>query len=86
MTKRDALKKAKKLWGPQASVCIRRGLDRRKGDYYGIYHISSGTYACNDGKGKVLVYANSYLSWEHAFEKAKLCYKYWELAGLTRTS
>ncbi len=79
MNKREALAKARRLWGRNAGACIRTGLGGRRGDMYGIYNISSGTYACNDGKGKVHVYANSFHSWEHCFELAKRCYKYWEL-------
>lgn len=79
MNIRQAQSKARKLWGPQASVCIRTGIGGRRGDSYGIYHISSGTYACNNGKGKVMVHGNSFHSWEHCFELAKRCYKYWEL-------
>jgi hypothetical protein len=81
MTKREALAKARILWGPKASVSIRRHFnDPRRGDDYGRYNVNSGTFACNDGKGKVAVWANSFVSWEDAFERAKTRYKYWENA------
>jgi len=79
MTQKEALKKARKLWGPKASACLRKDAKGRLGDYYGKYNINSGTFACNDGKGKVDIWANSFVSWEDAFKKAKQCYKYWEL-------
>lgn len=82
MTRQEALVKARKLWGPKASATIRRSIlnGGKMGDSYGKYNINSGTFACNDGKGKVAVWANSFLSWEDAFERAKSCYKYWELS------
>ena len=86
MNAKQALAKAKKLWGPNASVAdrLKKSSDGWCDSYgaarWGRYNINSGTFACNDGKGKVQVFANSPISWEDAFERAKHCYKYWELS------
>lgn len=76
MTQLQALAKAKQLWGPKASAAERD--DRYGIIYYGRYNINSGTFACNDGKGKVGIWGNGQ-TWEAAFEDAKRQYKYWEL-------
>lgn len=77
MNKREALAKAKKLWGKKANVGVRqRGSWSAR--YYGRFNINSGTWACNDGKGKVNVWGNGH-TWEAAFEHAARCYKYWTL-------
>jgi hypothetical protein len=79
MNKREALKKAKRLWGSQAGVYYSHPKDDVAGLRYSFrYWVGSQTYACNNGKGKVAVYGKSY-SWEAAFEDAKRRYKYWEL-------
>jgi hypothetical protein len=81
LNRKQALALARKLWGSKATATVRRDARRGNaiGDYYGKYNINSGTFACNDGKGKVQVWANSFHSWEDAFERAKRCYKYWTL-------
>lgn len=77
MTQRQALAKARKLWGPKADVA-NRVTDFWSRVHYGLCNTNSGTFACNDGKGKVNIYGNG-STWEEAFERAKRCYKYWEL-------
>lgn len=81
MNKREALAKAKRLWGPQAGVHYSNPKNDVVGVSYSLrYWVGSQTYACNNGKGKVNVHGKSY-SWEAAFEKAKRSYRYWELFG-----
>jgi hypothetical protein len=76
MNSKQALVKAKKLWGPKADVAV-----REKGSWdaicYGRFNINSGTWACKDGKGKVNIWGNGN-TWEKAFENAKCRYKHWE--------
>jgi hypothetical protein len=80
MNKREALKKARTLWGKQAGVHYSHPKDDIEGiSYSSRYWVGSQTYACSNGKGKVCVHGKSY-SWEAAFEDAKRRYKYWELS------
>jgi len=76
-TQEQALAKARRLWGPKAFVEERK--DAWGQVRYGRFVVGSGTWACNDGKGKVWIVGNSHQSWDEAFADARTRYKYWEL-------
>jgi hypothetical protein len=79
VNKREAHTRARKLWGKKASVAIRPKQERFSW-LHGRYNINSGTWACNDGKGRVNIWGNGH-SWESAFEDATRRRKYWETAA-----
>jgi len=68
---------ARRLWGNKADVAV-RPKNERFSWLHGRYNINSGTWACNDGKGKVNIHGNGH-TWEDAFADARRRYKYWEL-------
>lgn len=76
-TLEQAKAKARRLWGMKAFAEER--IDSWTRLRYGRYVVGSGTWACNDGKGKVWVVGNSHHSWDDAFADAMGRYKYWEL-------
>lgn len=78
MTQRQAQVRARKLWGNKATAANRDDQTLWTILHYGRCNVNSGTFACNDGKGKVAIYGNG-RTWEEAFEDAKRRYKYWEL-------
>lgn len=78
MTQEQALELARKLWGAKAGVRDNGRAIRFSKRCWGQYQVGSGTYAVNDGKGKVCIWGIGF-TWQTAFDDARTRYKYWEL-------